>query len=1072
MSARTSSAPTASSSRPTSRSTQRSASRFSHRPFPKQSSRLVPHYQALVKEVTGLTAENDSDRFHTAVDHVSKRLNQTVRPSGSYDIASARKHIAGHIEKARINSHNGLASAMRSAFERLQNLMKESDDLDAEIKISLSLPPSSDTLWYAEEYLNSLQNPSKDQPTLTWNDIIAEEPFEGEHWEGVYGMNGARTPSGGSTPSLSPWEDLDELDDLDDSSSSSNPVDSAEESSSPLQSKEKSGIQDRSLATYDHRQDVEDLQGRQYWRTEWRIDVSTTRPFNIGDASTLGPSTQRILTDWRTLQIAKLEQEAIREVLMGLQGRRNITMEWTYTGDHPLSFIPTSTHRLLHLTSASQHSIISSFARLATIVEHLRKFVVAIFQSASLAPVDRSQNISWHQNQRRTTLSLEALSSAIDAQIRGFDTWCAAREEEMCKAQAGVGPPLVVSLLSMDKAIRDRFFATFAVLLTVVRDVATEAARNPEPLKEIWTLPDLPPKMSPSTFSTLLLNSLLDAAQKHFSMGDVVTCDALMQVFGETAEPLWSMMGRWMKDGMSTREVASLSRERQQTPGDLDDEFFIEDNELPMLDPDFWSDGFVLRGGQRDQDDDRPISVPTFLTHIAKYVLEAGKAIGLLRALGVPSTFEREVEQQWMASWRPFRALLGDRGMGANRAVSVQQMVAVRSTDDLSRLIYDEILPHSLAAQEMLQKVLVEECDLWLHLAAMEDLFLMRRGDAMSNFVDRLFARMDTRKAWNDFHFLNSAFHDVVQAGSHKWIDASLVRFSHRGSRDKTITRTIKAIDGLLIEYAVPFPLTYIFAPRVMQVYSSIFCFILQIRRAKSVLERILIRSTVANMPHVGSEMKLFYAMRSKLSWFVNTLLNFVATNVLHTQVLNFHNALKKAKSLNEMIALHDEHLAKIEGRCLLQKNTNALYRSIISILDMCLHFSDYFVTFAGDTTHDISRHSILIAKRHRSRRVRRQRKDIIGFSHTLREVVDSSSESESDLDEDAADAPEPSFSLGATMTSMEGDDFIERLHTMSKDLDAIVRFIRRGVESLAAGSGEAASAFGIFAFALEDWDR
>ena len=39
-------------------------------------------------------------------------------------------------------------------------------------------------------------------------------------------------------------------------------------------------------------------------------------------------------------------------------------------------------------------------------------------------------------------------------------------------------------------------------------------------------------------------------------------------------------------------------------------------------------------------------------------------------------------------------------------------------------------------------KVLVEDCDLWTHLHAIEDLFLMRRGDAMSHFVDILFNRV------------------------------------------------------------------------------------------------------------------------------------------------------------------------------------------------------------------------------------------------------------------------------------------------------------------------------------------
>ena len=98
----------------------------------------------------------------------------------------------------------------------------------------------------------------------------------------------------------------------------------------------------------------------------------------------------------------------------------------------------------------------------------------------------------------------------------------------------------------------------------------------------------------------------------------------------------------------------------------------------------------------------------------------------------------------------------------------------------------------------------------------------------------------------------------------------------------------------------------------------------------------------------------------------------------------------------------------------------------------------------------------------------------MIGFSSTLQEAGDSS-ESDSDLDADPleANAPEPSFSLGASMTMSAADEsFVDRLDKMSSELDALVRFIRRGVESLAAGSGEAAPAFGIFAFSLEDWDR
>lgn len=129
--------------------------------------------------------------------------------------------------------------------------------------------------------------------------------------------------------------------------------------------------------------------------------------------------------------------------------------------------------------------------------------------------------------------------------------------------------------------------------------------------------------------------------------------------------------------------------------------------------------------------------------------------------------------------------------------------------------------------------------------------------------------QMDSQQPWSDFHFLNSAFGDVLDLGRAKWIESALVRFSYRGTKDRTINRTIRGIDGLLVEYAVPFPLTYLFGPRVLQAYGSLFVFLLQIRRAKNVLERILVRGAIASVPNLGSELKVFYAMRSKLSWFI-----------------------------------------------------------------------------------------------------------------------------------------------------------------------------------------------------------
>ena len=145
----------------------------------------------------------------------------------------------------------------------------------------------------------------------------------------------------------------------------------------------------------------------------------------------------------------------------------------------------------------------------------------------------------------------------------------------------------------------------------------------------------------------------------------------------------------------------------------------------------------------------------------------------------------------------------------------------------------------------------------------------------------------------------------------------------------------------------------------------------------------------------------------------------------------------------------------------------------------MTLHYTDCFVAFAGDTTHDISRASLRpVARHHRSRRLRAQRRNVISFTDAKAPSLlpSDSSDSDDDMpDGEGASAREPftSFSLGASTTaSFAEDGFLARLDKMSSELDALVRFVRRGVESLAAGTVEAAPAFEIFAFALEDWDR
>ena len=549
----------------------------------------------------------------------------------------------------------------------------------------------------------------------------------------------------------------------------------------------------------------------------------------------------------------------------------------------------------MHLTPDSQHSIISAFARIATTLQHLRRFVSTVFAKAvERSKGDEGDKTSYILNsRRRNSRTLEAFAEAVDFELRRFDAWCSAREEDICRAQ---GPsvtteqPLVVSLLSLEKSVRDEFGTTFDTLKSILQDVTQKASVSriyqvhfakssvtESSAVPIWDLTEVQSNVPPAVITTHLLNALLHAVREQDLMGEAAISATLMRVFSKSAEPVWSMIGAWIKDGMPIHgfSTSGVPVVPEDGGGDdqkgTDDEFFIEDNEMPLLDPDFWVKGCTLRN------DGSGVSqvLPVFVEHVAQDVLSTGKVVGLLRALGgdsQPEDFgDADVAFADASSvgWKRFEALI--RESSSSGEEDEETVMLPTSAESLSRIVHEDLHSRYLSAQQALMKVLLEDCELEHHLNVMEDCYFMRRGDVMNHFLDSLFAKMDSQQAWFDFHFLNSTLRDVVEMSYHRWIDPSLVRLSYQDSPDKATTRSVRGLDPLFVEYAVPFPLTYICGPKAIQSYSLIFVWLTQIKRARSLLENTVLRGSrfVSGDAHQQAEMKAFYALRNKLSWFV-----------------------------------------------------------------------------------------------------------------------------------------------------------------------------------------------------------
>ncbi|QRW15773.1 SPC97/SPC98 domain-containing protein [Rhizoctonia solani] len=641
----------------------------------------------------------------------------------------------------------------------------------------------------------------------------------------------------------------------------------------------------------------------------------------------------------------------------------------------------------------------------------------------------------------------------------------------------------------------------------------------------------------------------------------------LMDVFISTAEPIWASVGAWVKWGIdvggSALDIGLGSVEQAVRADDLshDKEFFIKRREtVDVASPDFWTTGYVLRTttAEDESDDEGALDaqmshilarkaqgvfypgmggsvqkqartlVPSCLIPVAARILASGKAVGLLRGIGVWGAIDGDYDSEDEDhdhdqdrdednddDWPSFADTLKSSGGVTLRDVSFEtgsledlgrynlddtilpeSSFSIRSSsptdtisvsdkyplafnlaaevllNDLPHILADRVAPRCQIAAFRLNRVLIEDCELWRHLYAMEDLCFMRRGDIMTHFCDNLFAKIDAQKPWSDYHLLNSLFRDVISATSTSWIDPGRVRLVYRGTKTRSSARSIRAVHGLEVEYEFPFPLPYVFGTSALHLYSQVFVLVLQLRRAKMVLDHILVRDHGTSRP----ELKVIYVLRGQLTWFVNTYMNYILTNVIHSQVLRFHRELADANSLDEMIVKHKDHIETVQEQCFLHSKDAAIHKTVLSILDMCVHFGDLFTSVVADNTLDISR-PIMVKGRH-SKRDRSRRQNLVSFVPPSES--DNVSTTSTELDETEYDSEDESVREGITeRTTILDPTFLgpedeepgARVERLSKTLDTLIRTLRKRVELITGEGGPSAGAFGMLDFALEDWD-
>ncbi|CAG8513146.1 4744_t:CDS:10 [Cetraspora pellucida] len=249
-----------------------------------------------------------------------------------------------------------------------------------------------------------------------------------------------------------------------------------------------------------------------------------------------------------------------------------------------------------------------------------------------------------------------------------------------------------------------------------------------------------------------------------------------------------------------------------------------------------------------------------------------------------------------------------------------------------------------------LYDTLVEKCRLWKHLRSLAGIYFMQQGESMHLLCDVLFERIDKKQMWYDRYILNDIFLNTVRKW--KWLDGGLVSawIDDVPGKRPDIT-TVKVFEKIVIEYRIPWPINNIIQSRTLQYYKRIVVFLLQVKRAKYLLERLSFSRLNRDneMTEKTTAMVSFYGVRIKLIWFLNTIWDYAMRNILLSETEKFYKKLEKVFDVDEMVSLHNYYINAVHDRCLLSDKTIPIHKSILDVLDLAIQFSTLYTHYQGE---------------------------------------------------------------------------------------------------------------------------
>ncbi|KAI1776165.1 Spc98 family-domain-containing protein [Hypoxylon cercidicola] len=574
-------------------------------------------------------------------------------------------------------------------------------------------------------------------------------------------------------------------------------------------------------------------------------------------------------------------------------------------------------------------------------------------------------------------------------------------------------PLLQVFREAVERRLRsfDREISSFqARYVDIQQDVVVSLARVLDDVKPhlqpLACLSDIIQQLQQSKYPRPFhyLELLFDAAGVSQLEGNDVVYEFIATLFFECFQVYLRSIRLWMESG----ELI-----------DGDKTFFISSSPSQVPISQVWRDQFTLR-----KTSDGILYAPRFLQPAASKILTTGKSVVVLKLLGKYQSIGTLVPDQ------PFEV---DGDFASRHGLFAPFSEVFNHTFEK----WMESKHH--AASSTLQRTLYESCSLWSVLSAFQNIYLMSDGSRSDIFASAIFNNIDLLNAnWHDRFNLTSLAHEAFGniANAHR-ISVSVLA---DGLADNVIEvrRSVrKGLPSVRIIYRLSWPIRIVLSDESLVQYQAVFTFLLQLRRASSVLHRYrLVSNSEVSTSITSSEQGVYYGLRSKFLWFCNTLHSYLSTLVLGPLTAQLRVSLQQAEDVSNMITSHSTFTKQMIHEMCLGSKLDPIRQCILDMFDLAIRLQDARQLESEreqEEAQELSRLSVMSSPRRQ------------GSRRYLK----------SDDEEDET------FLLEQDRSSMMQDrekTFAEVLGEIRADSDRHLKFICSGLRGVARASGESAA--------------